>query len=100
MAQRFRIGRSDGPGGPKLEETMTSRQTGIIYDHRFMEHNTGLALVSAGVPADSIWEPQPHAASPQLVGRAYRLLERTGVLARLASIPARQATIEQVARVH
>ena len=40
--------------------------TGIVFDHRFMEHDTGLALVSATVPADSIWEPQPPPGIDQL----------------------------------
>ncbi|MCC6314614.1 MAG: class II histone deacetylase [Thermomicrobiales bacterium] len=79
---------------------MTAKPTGLIFDSRFLEHDTGLALVSATVPADSVWEPQPHAASPHLVGRAYRLLGRTGVLARLAEFPAREATIAELERVH
>lgn len=76
------------------------KPTGLVFDHRFMEHNTGLAVVSATVPADSIWEPQQHAASPQLVGRTHRLLARSGVLEQLVEIPARQATVEQVGWVH
>jgi acetoin utilization deacetylase AcuC-like enzyme len=79
---------------------MATGQTGIVFDHRFMEHNTGLAVVSATVPADSIWEPQPHAASPHLVGRAHRLLERSGLLAQLVEIPARSATVAEIERVH
>lgn len=75
-------------------------RTGLVFDHRFLEHDTGLALVSAPVPVDSIWEPQPHAASPHLVGRAYRLLGRSGVLAGLTEISARQATLDDVCRVH
>lgn len=79
---------------------MAAKQTGLVFDHRFMEHNTGLAVVSASVPAGSIWEPQPHAASPHLVGRAHRLLARTGVLAQLVELPVRQATVDDVALVH
>ena len=79
---------------------MTSGRTGIVWDSRFMDHDTGLAVVSATVPADSIWEPQPHAASPQLVGRAYRLLGRTGVLAHLDELAPRPATRAEVERVH
>jgi acetoin utilization deacetylase AcuC-like enzyme len=74
--------------------------TGFIFDARFLEHDTGLALISAQVPPDSVWEPQPHAASPHLVARAYRLLDRTGVLGQLHQIPARLAGIEDLERVH
>jgi acetoin utilization deacetylase AcuC-like enzyme len=79
---------------------MPAGRTGLIYDNRFLEHDTGLAMVSATVPADSVWEPQLHAASPQLVSRAYRLLGRTGVLAQLTEVPARPATIAEIERVH
>ncbi len=79
---------------------MAADRTGLIYDSRFLDHDTGVALVSAVVPVDSVWEPQPHAASPQLVGRAYRLLGRTGVLSQLVEILARRATVEEIERVH
>jgi acetoin utilization deacetylase AcuC-like enzyme len=74
--------------------------TGLVYDSRYLEHNTGLAVVSASVPAESIWEPQLHAASPQLVARPYRLLQRMGMVRELLEIPTRQATVEQLTRVH
>jgi acetoin utilization deacetylase AcuC-like enzyme len=79
---------------------MASTTTGLVWNSRFLDHDTGLALVSAPVAADSIWEPQPHAASPHLVGRAYRLLGRSGLLAQLAEIPARPASVAEVLRVH
>jgi acetoin utilization deacetylase AcuC-like enzyme len=79
---------------------VAGQSTGLIYDSRFLDHDTGLAVVSAMVPADSVWEPQPHAASPQLVSRAYRLLERTGLLSHLVEIPTRAATAADVERVH
>ncbi len=79
---------------------MTSGRTGLVWDSRFMDHDTGLAVVSATVPADSIWEPQPHAASPQLVGRAYRLLGRSGVLAHLEEVAPRPAARADLERVH
>ena len=75
-------------------------QTGIIFDSRYLDHDTGLAIVSKTVPADSVWEPQPHVASPALVARPMRLLERTGLAAQLEPIAARMATIEEVAAVH
>lgn len=77
-----------------------NRPTGLLWDSRFMDHNTGLAMVSATVPADSVWEPQPHVASPHLVGRSYRLLDRTGLLAQLLSLSPRQATLDELGRVH
>ncbi|MGH2614611.1 MAG: class II histone deacetylase [Thermomicrobiales bacterium] len=79
---------------------MSARATGLVYDRRFLDHDTGLALVSATVPADSVWDPQPHAASPLLVSRAHDLLGRTGLLAQLVDVPARVAEVSDVERVH
>ena len=79
---------------------MAAKGTGIVWDSRFLDHDTGLAMSSVTVPADSVWEPQPHAASPQLVARAHRLLGRTGVLAHLTEIAPRQATVAEIERVH
>jgi acetoin utilization deacetylase AcuC-like enzyme len=79
---------------------MNSEATGLVYDRRFTDHDTGLALVSAPVPADSVWDPQPHAASPLLVSRVYDLLGRTGVLDQLTEIPAAPAKVSDIERVH
>jgi acetoin utilization deacetylase AcuC-like enzyme len=75
-------------------------KTGLVWDGRYLEHDAGMALVSAKVAIDSIWEPQAHVARPTLVGRARRLLERSGLLAHLTQIDARVATIDEVTRVH
>ena len=53
---------------------MEGQKTGLVWDERYLEHDTGMALVSAKVAIDSIWEPQPHVARPTLVGRSRRLL--------------------------
>jgi acetoin utilization deacetylase AcuC-like enzyme len=79
---------------------VTRRKTGLVWDGRYLEHDTGMALVSAKVAIDSIWEPQPHVARPTLVGRARRLIERSGLLAHLDQINARAATLDEVTRVH
>lgn len=78
----------------------SDKRTGIVYDGRYLDHDTGLAVVSAPVPADSVFEPQPHAASPALVARVDRLLQRTGLMAELVSIPARMATVDEIAAIH
>jgi acetoin utilization deacetylase AcuC-like enzyme len=84
----------------RKDDVVTARPTGLIYDSRFLDHDTGLALVSATVPADSVWEPQPHVASPRLVSRAYSLLNRTGLLSQLVEVPTRPATTEDIERIH
>jgi acetoin utilization deacetylase AcuC-like enzyme len=78
----------------------TSGKTGLVFDGRYLDHDTGLAFMSAPVSVDSVWEPQPHVASPALVARVDRLLMRTGLKAELADIPARTADVEEIAAVH
>jgi acetoin utilization deacetylase AcuC-like enzyme len=80
--------------------SVTPQKTGLVWDGRYLEHDTGMALVSAKVAIDSIWEPQQHVARPTLVGRARRLIERSGLLAQLEQIDARAATLDEVTRVH
>jgi acetoin utilization deacetylase AcuC-like enzyme len=89
-------------GGTKRNRTgsVTRQKTGLVWDRRYLENNTGMALVSAKVAIESIWEPQPHVARPTLVGRAHRLIERSGLLAHLDRINARPATLDEVTRVH
>jgi acetoin utilization deacetylase AcuC-like enzyme len=79
---------------------VTQKKTGYVFDRRYLDHDTGLALVSASMPANSVWDPQPHVASPALVARVDGLLHRSGVAAELEHIPARMATVKEVAAVH
>lgn len=81
-------------------EKLMGQRTGLVYDSRYLEHDTGLAVVTAPVPVDSVWEPQPHAASPHLISRTMRLLQRSGLAPLLDEIPARAATMEEISRVH
>jgi acetoin utilization deacetylase AcuC-like enzyme len=84
----------------KEKGSVTRQKMGLVWDARYLDHDTGMALVSAKVPTDSIWEPQRHVARPSLVGRAQRLLERSGLLAHLEQIASRAATLDEVTRVH
>ena len=76
------------------------RRTGFVFDKRYLDHDTGFALVSASLPADSVWDPQPHVASPALVARVDGLLRRSGVAKGLEPITARMATVDEIAMIH
>jgi acetoin utilization deacetylase AcuC-like enzyme len=79
---------------------MASGKTGLVFDQRFMAHNTGIGILSANLPADSVWDPGQHVASPQLVGRVAALLERSGLAAKLEPIPPRLASEEEICLIH
>lgn len=76
------------------------RRTGLVFDDRYLQHDTGVAILYWTVPADSVWEPLPHVASPSLIYRVKRLLDRTGLTEHLETIDARMATLEEIALVH
>lgn len=76
------------------------RKTGLVFDSRYLEHETGVAILYWVVPANSVWEPQPHIASPIVTRRIMRLLERTGLAAQLKTINARTATFPEISLVH
>ncbi|CAN5702966.1 class II histone deacetylase [soil metagenome] len=75
-------------------------RTGLVWDSRFLEHDTGLAIVSAPVSDEVLWDPLPHVASPDVARRTYGLLERTGLKAKLHEMAPRPAAVEDIKRVH
>ncbi len=74
--------------------------TGLLWDERFLDHDPGLAIVSAPVEDHELWDPLPHAASPELVDRAYRLIDRSGLLSNLTPLSTSAAPVEAITRVH
>jgi acetoin utilization deacetylase AcuC-like enzyme len=46
------------------------------------------------------WLDVPHSERPERLTRTYQVLERSGVLARLVRVPAREATVEELDLVH
>jgi acetoin utilization deacetylase AcuC-like enzyme len=58
---------------------------GLVFDDRFLHHNTGLALIEEVEPYPFA-VPVPHVSSPALVGRAKHLLDFHGVTDRLVRV--------------
>jgi acetoin utilization deacetylase AcuC-like enzyme len=68
-----------------------------VYDERCELHDNGSMLVDGRVQD---WLDVPHAENAERLRRTYRVLERSGVLDALVRVPAREATIEELAFVH
>jgi acetoin utilization deacetylase AcuC-like enzyme len=79
---------------------MAPSNTGLFYDDRVLDHDTGRALISAAVDLDSVWDPQAHVESPARIRRAHDLLTRTGVIDKLTPISATAATDDDLLLVH
>lgn len=79
---------------------MTSdRRVGLVFDDRYLTHNTGLDLIEDVAP----WpfaEPVPHVSNPALVGRAKHLLDLYRVADRMTRIAPILATDEQLTVYH
>jgi acetoin utilization deacetylase AcuC-like enzyme len=65
------------PGEPASADR-GGRRVGLVFDDRFLNHNTGLALVG-DVDPYPFADPVPHVSSPALVGRAKHLLDLHGL---------------------
>ena len=58
--------------------------TGIVYDHRFLLHRA----------------PYEHPENPSRLKAIHDHLQREGLLARCAAVPAREAKVEELAAIH
>lgn len=75
------------------------RLVGLVFDDRFLTHNTGLDLIEdRGLYPFA--EPIAHPSSPALVGRAKHLMDLFGISERMKRIDPTIASDEQLAVYH
>lgn len=72
---------------------------GLVWDDRYLFHNTGLDLIDDVTPFPFA-EPIQHVSSPALVGRARHLMDLAGVTDRMTRIAPYEATDEALLRIH
>jgi acetoin utilization deacetylase AcuC-like enzyme len=72
-------------------------RTGFVYDERCELHDNGSMLVDGRVQD---WLDVPHAENAERLRRTYQVLERSGILDALVRVPAREATVEELALAH
>jgi len=72
--------------------------TGLVFHERYLWHDTRAA--AAFVPAGGMVEPDRHAENPDTKRRLRNLLEVSGLLARLAPVPPRTASEDELLRFH
>jgi acetoin utilization deacetylase AcuC-like enzyme len=71
---------------------------GIVFDERFLLHDTG--MIQAVLPDGAILDAVEHPSSARITRRIYDLLTRSGLARHLTPIGAREATLEEVAAFH
>ncbi len=77
----------------------SSPSVGLVFDDRFLAHDTGLYLYNDRSPFPYP-EPVPHPSSPQLVGRAKQLMDLSGVTRRMIRIEPLIASDDDLLAVH
>ncbi len=77
----------------------TSRRVGLVFDDRYLTHNTGLDS-NDGAWAFPFADPVPHPSKPELVGRAKHLMDLYGVSDRMARLNPVVASDEQLTTYH
>ncbi|KAA0274400.1 MAG: class II histone deacetylase [Acidobacteria bacterium] len=75
-----------------------SRRTGFVWNEAYMWHTTGMG--AAFLPAGGPLEPEEHIERPAPKRRLRNLLELSGVLEELVTIPSRPASDAELERVH
>ncbi len=77
---------------------MASAQTAYVFDPDFLRHDTG--EFAQRLPDGSSLEPVEHYSNNRITLRTHQLVSGSGLLDRLAPIPARPATLEEIGSYH
>ncbi len=80
-------------------EIATSKAVGLVFDDRYLSHDTGLSMIEDRVPFP-FPKPEAHPSSPELVGRAKQLMDLAGVTDLMTRIDAYEATDQDLLRFH
>jgi acetoin utilization deacetylase AcuC-like enzyme len=71
--------------------------TALVYEERCLAHDNGSQVLD---PKAAEWLDVPHVEGARRVARAFQVLERSGVAARLTRLAARAASEQELALVH
>lgn len=85
--------------GTRTVSMMTSKSVGLIFDDRYLAHDTGLSMIDDRVPFP-FPKPIEHPSSPELVGRAKQLMDLAGVTDLMTRIDPYEATDGDILRFH
>jgi acetoin utilization deacetylase AcuC-like enzyme len=77
----------------------TTKSVGLVFDDRYLAHDTGLSLIEERIPYP-FPKPEPHPSSPELVGRAKQLMDLAGVTDLMTRVAPYEATDQDLLRFH
>src|SRR6185437_16380682 len=73
--------------------------TGLVFDDRYLQHNTNPFRLPSGKPLPFV-EPVDHPSNPRLVERTKKLLDYTGLARELVPVDPYPATVEDLSVFH
>ena len=79
---------------------MPIKRTGLVFDERFLAHDTGMETTVIMRNGSFQVEPEPHPSSAYITQRIKQFLDGSGLTARMQSIPARAANEDELAVFH
>ncbi|GCE16443.1 hypothetical protein KDK_02430 [Dictyobacter kobayashii] len=74
--------------------------TGLVYDERFLAHDTGVEATVLTRTGSFELSPLPHPSASTITQRTKEFLDRTGLAARMHPIAARPATLAELSSYH
>jgi acetoin utilization deacetylase AcuC-like enzyme len=79
---------------------MPIKRTGLVFDERFLAHDTGMQTTVIMRNGSFQLGPEPHPSSVYITQRIKQFLDGSGLTAQMQSIPARAATEDELAVFH
>ncbi len=79
---------------------MSSHATGLVFDERYLDHDTGVQTVVTMREGSFTLAPEPHPSSLYITQRTKQFLDGAGLTARMQSIAARAASEDELAVYH
>lgn len=79
---------------------MLTRSTGLVFDERFLNHDTGAQAQVVMRDGSFFVDPESHPSSVQITRRIKQFLDGSGLSARMVPIAARAATEEELMAYH
>jgi acetoin utilization deacetylase AcuC-like enzyme len=79
---------------------MPSYRTGLVFDERYLAHDTGTQTTVMTRNGSFELSPEPHPSSLSIIRRIKEFLDGSGLTAHMMPIPARAATEDELAVYH
>ncbi len=79
---------------------MPDNRTGLVFDERYLAHDTGMQTTVVMRNSSFQLGPEPHPSSVYITQRIKQFLDGSGLTAQMQPIPARAATEDELATYH